>query len=117
MNAFDSSQGQCVTTNLWNAGGDPGVRPFPAGRCRLRERLRRPASLPPRRGPCWTSRPAARFPRPDSKENPMETVPLQPLVALIAGVLILIVPRILNYVVALYLIIAGLLGLFPNAFA
>lgn len=36
---------------------------------------------------------------------------LQPLVALIAGVLILLMPRILNYVVAIYLIITGLLGL------
>jgi Protein of unknown function (DUF3096) len=36
---------------------------------------------------------------------------LQPLVALIAGVLILLVPRILNYIVAIYLIIIGLLGL------
>jgi hypothetical protein len=34
-----------------------------------------------------------------------------PLVALIAGVLILIVPRLLNYVVAIYLIIVGLVGL------
>jgi hypothetical protein len=39
---------------------------------------------------------------------------LQPLVALIAGILILIVPRILNYVVAIYLILAGLLGLAPH---
>ncbi|GAB2178677.1 DUF3096 domain-containing protein [Dongia sp. agr-C8] len=37
---------------------------------------------------------------------------VQPLIALIAGVLILIVPRLLNYVVALYLIIVGLVGLF-----
>jgi hypothetical protein len=37
---------------------------------------------------------------------------LQPIVALIAGILILLVPRILNYVVALYLIIIGLVGLF-----
>jgi hypothetical protein len=36
---------------------------------------------------------------------------LQPIVALIAGVLILIAPRILNYVVAAYLIVIGLLGL------
>ena len=35
-----------------------------------------------------------------------------PLIALIAGVLILFVPRILNYVIALYLILIGLLGLF-----
>ena len=34
-----------------------------------------------------------------------------PLVALIAGILILIVPRLLNYVVAIYLIIVGLIGL------
>jgi len=39
---------------------------------------------------------------------------LQPLVALIAGILILIVPRLLNYVVALYLIIIGLAGLWPH---
>ena len=38
-----------------------------------------------------------------------------PLVALIAGVLILIVPRLLNYIVAIYLIIIGLLGLFGGA--
>jgi Protein of unknown function (DUF3096) len=42
---------------------------------------------------------------------------LQPLVALVAGVLILIAPRLLNYVVALYLILVGLMGLFPNVFA
>lgn len=40
-------------------------------------------------------------------------VALQPLIALIAGVLILIVPRLLNYVVAIYLIIVGILGLVP----
>jgi hypothetical protein len=36
---------------------------------------------------------------------------LQPVVALIAGVLILLVPRLLNYVVALYLIVVGVMGL------
>jgi hypothetical protein len=36
---------------------------------------------------------------------------LQPLVALLAGVLILLVPRILNYVVAIYLIVTGIIGL------
>jgi hypothetical protein len=34
-----------------------------------------------------------------------------PLVALIAGILILIVPRLLNYIVAVYLILVGLIGL------
>jgi hypothetical protein len=36
---------------------------------------------------------------------------LSPIVALIAGILILIVPRLLNYIVALYLIFIGLVGL------
>lgn len=39
---------------------------------------------------------------------------LTPLISLIAGVLILIMPRLLNYIVAIYLIVVGLLGLFPN---
>jgi hypothetical protein len=39
---------------------------------------------------------------------------IAPIVALIAGLLILIVPRLLNYIVAIYLIITGLLGLFPH---
>jgi hypothetical protein len=38
---------------------------------------------------------------------------LQPIIALIAGILILVRPRLLNYVVAIYLIIIGILGLFP----
>ena len=37
-----------------------------------------------------------------------------PLVSLIAGVLILVVPRLLNYIVAIYLTIIGLLGLFGS---
>jgi hypothetical protein len=38
-------------------------------------------------------------------------VPLQPLVALIAGILLLIMPRLLNFIVAIYLIVIGVLGL------
>jgi hypothetical protein len=38
---------------------------------------------------------------------------LQPLLALLAGILILIRPKLLNYVVAIYLIVIGILGLFP----
>jgi hypothetical protein len=34
-----------------------------------------------------------------------------PLVALIAGILILLVPRLLNYIVAIYLIVIGIIGL------
>lgn len=41
----------------------------------------------------------------------MEIVVLQPIVALIAGILILIVPRLLNYIVAIYLILIGVVGL------
>jgi len=37
---------------------------------------------------------------------------IAPLVALLAGILILVVPRLLNYIVAIYLILIGLIGLF-----
>jgi len=36
---------------------------------------------------------------------------IAPIIALIAGILILIMPNVLNYIVAIYLIIVGLLGL------
>ena len=39
------------------------------------------------------------------------TAHLQPIVALLAGVLILIMPRLLNFIVAIYLIFIGLVGL------
>jgi hypothetical protein len=39
-------------------------------------------------------------------------VSIGPLAALIAGVLILVMPRLLNYIVAIYLVLIGLLGLF-----
>jgi uncharacterized membrane protein YdbT with pleckstrin-like domain len=38
-------------------------------------------------------------------------IPAQPVVALIAGILILLVPRLLSYIVAIYLILFGILGL------
>jgi hypothetical protein len=41
---------------------------------------------------------------------------LQPLVALLFGILILILPRLLNYLIAIYLILIGLTGLFPHLF-
>jgi hypothetical protein len=44
----------------------------------------------------------------------MHGIALAPLVSLIAGILILIMPRLLNYIVAIYLIVIGLLGLFPQ---
>ncbi len=36
---------------------------------------------------------------------------LQPIVSLIAGILILVMPRLLNYIVAVFLIVSGILGL------
>ncbi|HKA44791.1 MAG TPA: DUF3096 domain-containing protein [Burkholderiales bacterium] len=42
----------------------------------------------------------------------LTVIHIGPLVALIAGILILIMPRLLNYIIALYLIIIGLIGLF-----
>ena len=36
---------------------------------------------------------------------------LQPIVALVAGILILVMPRLLNYIVAIYLIFVGIVGL------
>jgi hypothetical protein len=43
-------------------------------------------------------------------------ISLQPLLALVAGILILIMPRLLNYIVAIYLIMIGLVGLFGLRF-
>jgi hypothetical protein len=40
---------------------------------------------------------------------------LGPIISLIAGILILIIPRLLNYIVAVYLIVIGLIGLFGGA--
>ena len=39
-------------------------------------------------------------------------VSIGPIVSLVAGILILLIPRLLNYIVALYLIVIGLIGLF-----
>jgi hypothetical protein len=44
----------------------------------------------------------------------IDIVTIQPLVALIAGILILLLPQILNYVVAIYLILVGTIGLWPH---
>ena len=47
----------------------------------------------------------------------IDIVAIQPLIALIFGILILILPRILNYLVAVYLILIGLMGLWPHLFS
>jgi hypothetical protein len=46
----------------------------------------------------------------------MDVLILSPLIALIFGLLILFVPRLLNYLVAIYLILIGIIGLWPRLF-
>jgi Protein of unknown function (DUF3096) len=47
----------------------------------------------------------------------IDIVTIQPLVALLFGILILIMPRLLNYLIAIYLILIGVMGLWPQLFA
>ena len=44
----------------------------------------------------------------------MDVVLVQPVVALVAGILILIWPTVINYVIAAYLILTGVAGLLPH---
>jgi hypothetical protein len=46
----------------------------------------------------------------------LDVLVLTPLLALIFGILILLLPRLLNYLVAIYLIVIGLMGLWPHIF-
>jgi hypothetical protein len=46
----------------------------------------------------------------------VDVIAVQPLLALLFGILILILPRLLNYLIAIYLIFFGLVGLFPHLF-
>jgi hypothetical protein len=52
--------------------------------------------------------------RVQTKDLNMTIIHLGPLISLIAGILILIMPRLLNYIVAIYLIIIGIIGLFGS---
>ena len=47
----------------------------------------------------------------------VDIVTIQPIVALVFGILILILPRLLNYLIAIYLIFIGAVGLWPHVFA
>jgi hypothetical protein len=47
----------------------------------------------------------------------IDIVVIQPLIALIFGILILLMPRLLNYLIAIYLIFIGMVGLWPHLFA
>jgi hypothetical protein len=67
-------------------------------------------SLPPETG-------FARFLGDHPSEGPfmhVDILVVMPVVALLFGILILILPRLLNYLVAIYLILIGLTGLFPH---
>ncbi|MEA2080758.1 MAG: DUF3096 domain-containing protein [Pseudomonadota bacterium] len=44
----------------------------------------------------------------------LQTIYIQPVIALVAGILILMMPRLLSYIVAIYLIVVGILGLLRN---
>ena len=44
----------------------------------------------------------------------LQTIYIQPAIALAAGILILLMPRLLSYIVAIYLIAVGALGLLDN---
>lgn len=46
----------------------------------------------------------------------IDVLVLSPLIALVFGVLILFVPRLLNYLIAFYLIAIGIIGLWPHFF-
>jgi hypothetical protein len=61
--------------------------------------------------PCLAHESGEFLPSPGGMMPNLNTDVINPLVALIAGILILIMPRLLNYVVAIYLIVIGLLGL------
>ncbi|GLS05130.1 hypothetical protein GCM10007860_22800 [Chitiniphilus shinanonensis] len=91
----------------------------PCGESRLRPiRPTQNENATPRRrifyvGAAWR---AARL---QTSQDPLETamqlnLAIAPLVSLIAGILILAMPRLLNYIIALYLIIIGLVGLFGH---
>jgi hypothetical protein len=57
-----------------------------------------------------------RYPSSFDGETMNLNLSIGPLIALIAGILILIMPRMLNYIVAIYLIIIGLVGLLGGSF-
>jgi hypothetical protein len=57
-----------------------------------------------------TGRPRSADFRPEAPMT-LNMITLQPLVALVAGILILVMPRLLNFIVAIYLIIIGITGL------
>jgi hypothetical protein len=98
--------------------GPPAARPTPAAiplAAGLLGNL--PAPEPPALIPCCG---CVERPRALSRRQPgrfpmtVHAFLIEPIVALVAGILILVQPRLLNYVVAIYLILIGILGLVPH---
>jgi hypothetical protein len=52
--------------------------------------------------------------REEDRSMHVDVVTIQPIIALVFGILILLLPRILNYLVAIYLILVGVTGVFPH---
>jgi hypothetical protein len=87
----------------WSVGGST-----PMAGCRhgARTRMRIAARANWRQGPSLFE------PSPRERVSMILSIAhLQPIVSLIAGILILIVPRLLNYIVAIFLIVSGVIGL------
>jgi hypothetical protein len=59
--------------------------------------------------PCYVA--LAATPQSEEFDVSLTVARITPLISLLAGVLILVVPALLNYIVAIYLIVAGLVGL------
>jgi hypothetical protein len=99
--------------HAWNRLAKPNARDARTGFSRS-ERWR-PAGTANVCGRCRKPASADRF-RParflDEDRSMHMTLSLAPLVSLIAGILILLIPRLLNFIVAIYLIVIGLIGLF-----
>ena len=45
----------------------------------------------------------------------INSYPIQPIIALVAGILILAQPMLLHFIVAIYLIVVGVIGLVPHS--
>ena len=91
----------------------PGGHHFNGDYERLANEVLAQAKLPAAAGPAQTSTAASGPTQDNQKENPMLTmhVMIAPVLSLIAGILILVMPKLLNYIIAIYLIAIGVVGL------
>jgi hypothetical protein len=91
---------------------DPSLRPL----TRRSNHFESPVLAFPERpcscAPCFHEKPLGDYPMVNTLSSVVAGISLSPLISLIAGILILIMPRLLNFIVAIYLIIIGLVGVF-----